>query len=628
MLNRLLLLLTLILLASCGRQHGEATALLDRADSLMTVNADSAYNLLVDVQDEARASWRRADRMRYELTLAEAMNKTYQDFTTDSVMKIVVRYYDRHGSANQQLKAHYLLGCAYRDMGEAPAAINTWQEAVDCADTTSTDCDYNTLYLVYGQMAELFHKRLLFSDEIQSHILATRYALLAQDTLNALFFQAKMGSTYILINKQDSAECILKNTLATYERHDFIQQSFAAVSPLIYLYVHQPDHLAEAKQLMDKYEALSNDFNEHHELPPSKRQYYYYRGMYYEQLGQLDSAERCYRKVYSPGMDYVSKDPMYKGLLSVFTKRHQADSIAKYARLYGEANDSSIAIRDRELTAQMAATYNYSRAQEETLRQTKKAARISLWLVVTIAISIIISITAISIRLRYKRRQKAKQEELAHLRKEFQDTRERLEKENKSLSKLSKARQNVISLIQTELNSLAEKSRSYQVELMEAQHNYSHINKQYDELVQIHKTEKEQLEAKIEELKRESSINAELACAQQFNASAIVEKIKHNATKSDYTLDEEDWHLLREAICTCYPRLMANIQSTFANKPLAIQACMFVILKLRETDIANFMGISKQYVSNLKREINLLLFNEDSGRTLYRNLEQHYGLFS
>ena len=63
--------------------------------------------------------------MRYEVLLAEAMNKSYVSFTTDSVLKQVVRYYDRHGSPNEQLKAHYLLGCAYRDMGEAPAECFT-----------------------------------------------------------------------------------------------------------------------------------------------------------------------------------------------------------------------------------------------------------------------------------------------------------------------------------------------------------------------------------------------------------------------------------------------------------------------------------------------------------------------
>ena len=123
-----ILILTLTF-AACGR-HRQADALLTQADSLMASRPDAAYAMLDSVRDEARGTWGRADRMRYELTLAEAMNKAYVSFTTDSVMKRVARYYDRHGSANQQLKARYLLGCTYRDMGEAPAAINAWQEAV------------------------------------------------------------------------------------------------------------------------------------------------------------------------------------------------------------------------------------------------------------------------------------------------------------------------------------------------------------------------------------------------------------------------------------------------------------------------------------------------------------------
>jgi hypothetical protein len=49
---------------------------------------------------------------------------------------------------------------------------------------------------------------------------------------------------------------------------------------------------------------------------------------------------------------------MYKGLLSVFSKRHLADSVAKYAYLYGMANDSSIALKDQNIMAQMTATFN------------------------------------------------------------------------------------------------------------------------------------------------------------------------------------------------------------------------------------------------------------------------------
>ena len=68
--------------------------------------------------------------MRYELLLAEAQNKLCHSFTTDSVLREVVRYYDRHGSANDRLRSRYVLGCAYRDLHEAPRALECYQDAI------------------------------------------------------------------------------------------------------------------------------------------------------------------------------------------------------------------------------------------------------------------------------------------------------------------------------------------------------------------------------------------------------------------------------------------------------------------------------------------------------------------
>ena len=68
-----------------------------------------------------------ADRNRMSTLLdrADSMNSAYLPLTDgmDSLLLEATRFYDRHGDADQQVRAHYLLGCAYRDMGEAPAAL-------------------------------------------------------------------------------------------------------------------------------------------------------------------------------------------------------------------------------------------------------------------------------------------------------------------------------------------------------------------------------------------------------------------------------------------------------------------------------------------------------------------------
>ena len=114
--------LLVILVSGCsGGQH--YCALLEQADSLMTGQPDSAYALLCAIDSADLHSQRKSVRMRYELLRAEAQNKLYIPFRTDSVLREVANYYDRHGSSNDRLRSRYALGCAYRDLHEAPRAI-------------------------------------------------------------------------------------------------------------------------------------------------------------------------------------------------------------------------------------------------------------------------------------------------------------------------------------------------------------------------------------------------------------------------------------------------------------------------------------------------------------------------
>jgi len=100
---------------------------------------------------------------------ADSLNRNYIPITSDSLLLQATAYFDSHGTPNERLRAHYLLGCAYRDMGEAPRAIEVWQDGITCADTTAPDCDYSVLARVYGHLAYTYHQQLLFSYELEAH---------------------------------------------------------------------------------------------------------------------------------------------------------------------------------------------------------------------------------------------------------------------------------------------------------------------------------------------------------------------------------------------------------------------------------------------------------------------------
>ena len=435
-----------------GCTDGRYDAVLSQIDTLMEAHPDSAL-LRLDSIRSLKESWPKRLRMRYDLLEAKAQNKAFVDFTSDSIAKEFTKYYDSHGTANERMTAHYLLGCVYRDLGEAPHAVDCYLDAISQADTTAKDCDFYTLSCAYAQMAYIYYKQLLLTNSIEANKKASIYAFRSNQPKFAITNLVGMASSYILLNKRDSAELILKKANGLYLRYGLLQNALQSSNSLLYLYVDNPSKLKEAKELIDKYEELSTHFDRSLELRGDKRQFYYYKGKYFEEINQLDSAEYYYRKVYRPNMSFVDMDPMYRGLLSVFTKRHQSDSIAKYSQLLCLANDSSIAKKDQDLTAQMAASYNYNRYQKEALENEKIAHHTQI-----ILISILIGVAVVAFILYTIWRNHLKKQE--RLRAEYTKATEEYEKNIRTMRLLDSAYQEVINAMKEELSKTKSESQS------------------------------------------------------------------------------------------------------------------------------------------------------------------------
>jgi uncharacterized protein YoxC len=544
------------------------------------------------------------------LDKADSLNCSYIPITSDSLLKEAASYFDRHGTANERLRAHYLLGCAYRDMGEAPRAIETWQVAVACADTAAAECDYRLLGKAYSQMANMLYNQLLLSNEIEARKKAYRFTLMSKDTLVAIHEYKMMGGTFLLQNKNDSAELILKEALGLYQKHGYLQEELKASTMLMYLYADQPSRLSALKDLTDKYEAECSLFDENHELPPSKRQYYYYKGRYYEGVNKLDSAEICYRKIYRPGMSYLSANPMYKGLLSVFRKKHTSDSIAKYADLYCMSVDSSSILKDRELTAKMTANYNYSHFQKQALENAEKANERLYIAVILLSLLIIGILVAILFYQRYRENQK----KLEVLQREYEDAKDNYEITQEQLQLLDKKHNNLLDSIQKE-NATPQAT----IDMLNAQH-----EKDKQQLTQQLHSYAE----RVEQLERQLKISQYTIPSLPFLNLGIIKRIKIYAKDNHRQLSKSELRTLTDAVRDYFPDLINDLENSPDVTPLAKDVCLLTILNLKPGEIVNLLGISSSQVSNLRKEINMALFNENTTRTLYQNLSKRYKILS
>ena len=613
----LIILCAVLVFGACSerREYREALA---RAEAVMGDRPDSAL-MILDSLGQHEQEFGRHFRMQYLLQRTNAQNKTDVKFTSDSLAKELANHFDSHGTTNERVLAHYLLGLAYSDMGEAPRAISSFQDAVAAADTTVKDFDFYTLGSVYSQMATAYRRQLLLTNEIEALRKAIHYDFRANQIQWALYNQAIMAGAYILLNKRDSAEIILKDALEQYREHGYTQQALRFSRSLIHLYTESPERLAEAKTLMDQFEAESDLFDEHHELPLSQHKYYDYKGKYFEGIHQLDSAEYYYRKIYFKGMDFVIQNPMYRGLLSVFTKRHQADSIAKYAQLYCMVNDSSIALKDRDIVARMAASYNYTRLQKEAHENEVKAYKTLIGLII---IAVILGIIVIASFLLWKVNQRM----IEQLKRNYANAADNYEENLHELRKLESTHQQVIATIQRELMEAKGQNSDYREKYAKVQLTISQINQDYESEKSRLLEENEILQKRILELQKKGAISKHLSASESFANEEIVKRIHEISKKPLIPITRAEWKELTNAFENSYPVLFHDLTQQ-CNTPQHIRVCILTVLGIGSNNQANMLETTTPRISNIKSALNKTLFDEASSRTLYRNLIAHYNIY-
>ena len=216
-------------------------------------------------------------RMRSGLDSISLCNQNDQPFTVQDVEPYVLFFKD-HGTSNDRLLAYYLLGRAYYETGEAPMALECYQKAAECADTTSKDCDYRQLCRVYGQMATLFYHQGLYRKQLVLQEQCSEYAWKAKDTLTALRSDEQKSYAYLQLGFQDSATFIIEQVAVSYKNCNYPAQAATALGGILRTVVNSGD-LVKAKRYMDIYESQSKLFDSKGNIKKGREIYYRIKGL-------------------------------------------------------------------------------------------------------------------------------------------------------------------------------------------------------------------------------------------------------------------------------------------------------------------------------------------------------------
>lgn len=501
--------------------------------------------------------------------------------TVDSL----VIYFDHHGSANDRMMAHYVQGRVYHDMGEAPQALECYQKAAEQADTTSSDCDFYTLTAIYGQMADLFDAQFLPDDEMQALQMAEWLARKNNDTIAAIKAYELRIRPYSLKGEKDSMLLIMKKAREQYLQVGDTADAATAIYAAISIFLDRHNFL-EAKRLLVIYEMASGNFRKDGKVVKGEM-YYYDKGRYLLGIGQTIEAKHFFEKISDRGL-FEAK---FRGLLLVFEKQGNPDSISKYAKLFAAANDSSFLYVNQQQVEKVRANYNYHRQQQMAEKKKQEAKN---WMIGVIG-TVMAALLMIAILLLVFYRFKAK----------------RLQE----ISDLMEKKENLEFL-------LAEKEASSE----EIRKEIVRLNNKNSSNSKRHKENVNRLQAQIDTLEQRLLDNAQTAEADPALEHMIVDF--KNRLQAYHTGDkpptESEWTQLKKAFSYNHRSGYLLVTSLHGMTEEQMRICLMTMLGISESMMAFALDTDSRRVDRVKRQANKKLFGEDNARTLKSNLQPYY----
>lgn len=508
--------------------------------------------------------------MKYRMLMAQAQNKLYLQMPSDSAFQEIVTYYDAHGTSNEKMRAHYLLGCIFRDQEEAPRAILCYEEAVEKVDTFRSDCDYSILASVYGQMAAIYAKQKLLNKSIDCELKYSSWALKAGDQLSAIGGIGKIAALYYDMGDTTKAVLQAEKCISLFKKKGMVKAAVGIIPLLMDIAIerHQFDKVYHYMQTFEKESGL---FDEKGDICKGREYYYFVKGQYFLGINRLDSARVYFEKLDKAGFHFEAN----KGLLSVYGQLKDIKNVLKYADLCEKNMDEILKQNQADAVLQASSMYNFNKIQQENSKQALAKERAEYTLVILGLIIIILCLGGVQLFRMYKKKLKQKQGEIETHKLRLAESKKEIESwSDKFLNATSE-----LEMAQGKLNGYKEEYKRMKASEKNVIIDDNEVYKLFKKIALGHKGMQTPTEKQWKKMTKVVSENFPI----------FFEKIRHNTQRQGLSSTEE-------------------------------RVAMLTRLHFSTTEMANVMNTSPASISNAKLSVNTKLFGDNNAKGLFQNM--------
>lgn len=543
-------------------------------DSLMEAHPQAAYDSLCRFDSLEVPDASRKVAMKCRMLMAKAQNKLYLQLSADTKFQEVVDYYNSWGTDNEKMQAYYLMGCVFRDQKDAPKAMMSYKKAIECADTLRKECDYKVLFGIYGQMADIYRYQYLHKQSIECYKKYSYYAAKANNMASYIQGFELIASEYYALGDTLKAVEQIKKGYWQYKAHGMRQDAAQMLPTLIYVCLQRAQY-QQAHYYMDIYEKESGLFDKNNNILTGREHYYKAKGMYFLGINRIDSAEYYYRKLGRYGFRYETA----QGLLSVYRKHLNGDSIRKYSISCEQEMDKILNSTQADAVIQANSLYDYKRLQKQMSDMVIQEEKNKNVLLLMGFIALFFSIYVYN---KYKNNLRKKEIRLAKLNKEY------------------------LQAVDNAQNTIAD--------YMELKKNTTLFEQKMIKKINVLQDVIDQYEAKLENVKQSDRIIA-------IENSDIFLKFKNATTPKLKAIlpNQNDWKALEILFKQYFPLVYAKISRTKLSTQ-EFHVCVLSWLKFDNREMSILLQTTTSSICNAKQKANYKLFDQNSASSLYKNL--------
>uniref|UniRef100_UPI0040299DE3 hypothetical protein n=1 Tax=Alloprevotella sp. TaxID=1872471 RepID=UPI0040299DE3 len=363
----LLFALAMLHLNSCQRANTRQE--LERVDSLLEcVPMDT--NAITELLDKVGAKpneLNHNDSMYYVMLKHDYLVKRFYRLNNDSMMRQAVRHYDKHGTAYDKMRAHYILACMLYDDMKFKESQKECFTATQCNDTTTLRSIklLGKCYMLLGGIS----KKQPDNDIVRrSYEKAAYYAKETQDSCTLGDCYGHLVDHFRWENNYDMMYEYSRKAYDLYTKLGLKKDAYDELLPMSEVCLHR-NELAKTNKFLLEYEknVICSPDAKYRYNQSEFGVYYSNKGDYYLLKGMTDSAIICYHNELKYCSELV-KASTYGELANAYSIKNQTDSVNKYLTKYIIAHSKADSLKNSGTL-----NHNFHVDENEKLRKENEA---------------------------------------------------------------------------------------------------------------------------------------------------------------------------------------------------------------------------------------------------------------